>query len=464
AALKHPYPSIAWKIEKYGYDCYDKDTLFLTKNGWKKYDSILDGEEIGTMNPTTHVLEFQLPISRIKKMPTSQMYDIETYDTHFRVTENHNVFMSNVKNINLNGHVYKNELSNWKLYPLKEAMNSNYHKHLYSFPKNGNMDYNISDEELMLLGAYVSEGTINFSDKEQKKPKAIRIYQTKNGKEEFYEMMNSLNFSLNFYHDNSRGKEESVWVSGAEIARKFYAWCSHGSHVKHLPNWFYLLSERQSKILLRSLMLGDGCFREQRDIYYTCNYQLATEVLTLALMSGKHATLMGGEKGYFGKGNFGDSNMFHISVKEKELNPSYVFCKDGKNISLIENYNDEVVCFEVPNGLLVTMYNGKTAVQGNCKQLHHMLRLYKMMEDFQETGKVILVPENREYLLNVKLGMYDEYQATKLADEYKERGTILRERMTKEYLGQCHTYDAVHAMKQFGLNYLEKKIREEILT
>lgn len=96
------------------------------------------------------------------------------------------------------------------------------------------------------------------------------------------------------------------------------------------------------------------------------------------------------------------------------------------------------------------------------KQLHHMLRLYKMMEDFQETGKVVLVPSNKDYLLEVKLGCYSVEEAVHIAQEYKEKGANLRDFMTKEYLGQCHTYDAVHEMKQFGLNYLEKKIREEI--
>lgn len=463
-ALQHPYPSVVERLQKFGYDCYDKETLFLTRHGWKKYDDILDNEEVGTMNPTTHTLEFQLPISRIKKMPTSQMYDVETYDTHFRITENHNVFMSNVKNINFNGHKYKHELANWKLYPLKEAMNSNYHKHLYSFPKNNNEEYDISDEKLMLLGAYISEGSINFSNKEQTKVKSIRIYQTKNGKQEFYEMMNSLPFNLNFYHSNTRGKEESVWVGGVEIAHEFFQLCGHGSHTKHLPQWFYLLSERQSKILLHSLMLGDGSFREQRSIYYTCNYQLATEVLTLALMSGKHATLMGGEKGYFGKGNFGDSNMFHISVKEKELNPSYVFCKDGKNVSLIENYTDEVVCFEVPNGLLVTMYNGKTAVQGNCKQLHHMVRLFQMMKDFESSDEVVLVPESKEYLKDIKLGKCSLNNALELSELVAKKGLLLKNKLLDEYARQEHTYHAVNKMKQFGLEYLEKKVREEVLS
>ena len=98
------------------------------------------------------------------------------------------------------------------------------------------------------------------------------------------------------------------------------------------------------------------------------------------------------------------------------------------------------------------------------KQLHHMMRLYKMMEDFHQTGQVILVPSNKEYLLNVKLGYYSVDEALSIGEVYKQKGAELRERMTKEYLGQCHTYDAVHEMKQFGLNYLEKKVREEVLN
>lgn len=97
------------------------------------------------------------------------------------------------------------------------------------------------------------------------------------------------------------------------------------------------------------------------------------------------------------------------------------------------------------------------------KQLHHMLRLYKMMQDFDDVERVVLVPENREYLMSVKLGAYSVDEAVAIANEYKFKGAELRDELTQRYLGQRHTYDAVHAMKQFGLNYLEKKIREEVL-
>lgn len=96
------------------------------------------------------------------------------------------------------------------------------------------------------------------------------------------------------------------------------------------------------------------------------------------------------------------------------------------------------------------------------KQLHHMLRLYKMMEDFRDTGRVVLVPDNKLYLMDVKLGCYSEQKAVALANEYKVKGSELRDELTKQYLTQCHTYDAVHAMKQFALNYLENKLREEV--
>ena len=98
------------------------------------------------------------------------------------------------------------------------------------------------------------------------------------------------------------------------------------------------------------------------------------------------------------------------------------------------------------------------------KQLHHMLRLLKMMEDFQRTSQVVLVPDNREYLTAVKLGMYEVEEALNIAKLCKESGLKLREELAKEFSQQKHTYDAVNEMKQFGSNYLEKKIREEILN
>lgn len=457
-ALCHPYPSIKDKIDKYGFDCYDEDTLFLTKNGWKKYIDISDDEELGTMNPETKELEFQKQISRVEKNTCGEVYDIETFDTHFIVTGTHNLFTSNVLNINYNGHAYNEKNSNWKISPLKEEMSSNFHKHIYSFPINNNKEYDISDDDLNLIGAYVSEGYINFrKNKSGNSVKCARIYQTCNGKIEFCEMMKTLKLKRYRYNNTC------IWTTDRRKAEWLHDICGCGSSNIRLPKWFIFLSKRQSEVLLNSLMLGDGCFNNcNRDVYYTKNKKLGEDVLTLALLSGKHATLLGNEMGYNGNGSFGQHRMFHVTVKPKSLSPSYIFLKENKNVKKIDNYCKKVVCFEVKNGLLVTMYNGKTAVQGNSKQLHHMMRLLKMMQDFDETGKVILVPDNKDYLIDIKRGNYSLEEAKFMAKETECAARVLKEELLSRYLTQCHTFDAVERIRQIGFEITEKSIIAEV--
>ena len=70
-ALEHRYPSKVDLIDKYGYDCYHPNTKFLTQQGWKRFDEVLDTDLLGTVNPTTLQLEWQKPIAKIKKQPTA---------------------------------------------------------------------------------------------------------------------------------------------------------------------------------------------------------------------------------------------------------------------------------------------------------------------------------------------------------------------------------------------------------
>lgn len=97
------------------------------------------------------------------------------------------------------------------------------------------------------------------------------------------------------------------------------------------------------------------------------------------------------------------------------------------------------------------------------KQLHHMVRLFQMMKDFESSDEVILVPESKEYLKDIKLGKCSLNNALELAELVAKKGLLLRNKLLDEYARQEHTYHAVNKMKQFGLEYLEKKVREEVL-
>lgn len=437
-ALRYPYPTIKWKIDKWGY-CYHKDTLFLTQNGWKTFDMIKENEAIGTVNPLNHTLEFQIPTSRIKhKCEEGYLFHFSNNFTDFMITEHHDVYSSLIKNINKNGYKYDEEKSNWKKEKVEETIKKNFHRHMLSFPINQNKDYDIDDEMLFLIGAFVSEGTINFRDNQQLKIKSLRITQTKNNLL-FY---NNMDIAMNKYQGKKYLYEkETVWIFNKEIAKYIYDLCGHKSELKHLPDFIYKLSVRQAKILLSALLLGDGTDKiekEKRSIYYTCSERLANDIVSLGFLANKTTNKNGP---YKCNNRFGTRPMFQVNIKERENIPFWIHTKlngTQKHLTKVK-YDNEVVCFTVPNGLLVTMFNGKTAVQGNCgKQLHHILRLEEFLrgyiggKNFAEC--LVTYPKyGREMLMSAKSNKFSLDKARELAKNSMAEIKLLKDNFVENH-------------------------------
>lgn len=356
-----------------------------------------------------------------QKIPTSTVYKGETYNTCFCITETHNVFSSKIKNINKNGYEFKEECTNWELSPLKDCFEDK-HRHLLSFPINNNEDnLKFSDDYLSLLGLFISDGTINFRDKEKTIPKAIRLYQTINGKSEFIKLADSLQESfMGSRYIDDRNPNCYIWVfSDSNLASEFYKYSGHISQNKHLPDWIYSLSQRQTNILLKALLLGDGTFSKSRDIYYTSSKTLAYDVATLAKLGGHTCNILGGINGYYYTHDENTKSiistqsppMWQVQITKRKINNHFYFDYHSNNrngnIYNIEQ-PEHVVCFTVPNGTLVTMFNGKSSVQGNCKQLHHLLRVEDFIERYIAGEKyencMIPDPQKSILLLETKKG------------------------------------------------------------
>lgn len=102
-------------LHKYAYDCYHKDTEFLTKRGWLKYNNILETDLLGTLD-INHSLEFQKPEGRICKQYSGDMYCFEGHYTKFCVTPKHNLYVSRAHRSKSNGFSseFKKEFENWE--------------------------------------------------------------------------------------------------------------------------------------------------------------------------------------------------------------------------------------------------------------------------------------------------------------------------------------------------------------
>jgi len=428
-------------VDKFGYDCYSEDTLFLTDSGWKLYDSITERDLLATVNPKNHSLEYQKYFERVKKPHKGIMYEMDNVYSNCLVTGNHRMYASPVINRNKLGVNFKPQLANWDYNSMENLINGKRsYFHILTTPVNNNTEYNISDDLLTLIGLYVSEGTMQF--RKSGVVKSVILSQSINGKKEFFDKMSTIKtYKFKAYtHSN-----ETKWIShDKELTNFLYYNCGHKSENKRLPNFVNKLSKRQADILLYSLYLGDGTVKKSNSktygiVYYTINKKLAEDVQNLALLCEKDSLLWGGEKGYKSISNFNGKDLFtyQVYVKDAKSVPKTMIFKEytgkGRSSCLkgIEThyYDGNIVCFSVPNENLITQRNGKVAIQGNTKQAMHSIRVLQFLKRYADTeftdfGDAIWYDDgepDRKFLLDVKGGAYSKDSIVKISkDLYSE--------------------------------------------
>lgn len=416
-------------VEKYGYDCYEEATTeFLTDVGWKKFDGIDDSMQLATLNIKSGALEFQHYTDKIDQTYDGFMYQIDTINSRAIVTPNHKLLLSDAhRNLNNNfSVVYDKENTNWRLLSLND-MWKYWRGHFYIriVPNRQLDEYNISDDYIRLIGLYLSDGTSQMRANGQFQ--CIRFTQTKN--DEYRDMINNLmdRFSIRRYDY----VKETVWLLHGKIPKQIFEDCGcnrrDGSNHKHLPRWCFHLSARQVMLLWDAWMAGDGTKKMQNDTIYTTCKCLADDLQAAMIMAGVPCVVYGGYKRHT---NLGDVVYYHI-MKSNITNGFYCFRKNnflahndskkgdkrGYNIKekLVEGCR--IVCFEVPNGTLITRNAGRPAIHGNSKNAQHMIRLLRQGVEALTTGEIVVVRPDAQELKDIKQGKWSYDQFTDVSQQ-----------------------------------------------
>lgn len=214
--------------------------------------------------------------------------------------------------------------------------------------------------------------------------------------------------------DRSRPCEYTIYnVPDRELARTLDEECGQGSRGKRLPPWAFDLSARQAEVLLGALMAGDGTrCRGGWQVYYSTSRQLAGDVQALAVIAGRRANMWGP----YAKG------MYQVMIQDPS--GGEVQAIQMRHNHRVEDVTDgRVVCFEVPNGTLVTRRDGRVAMQGNCKFAAHMVRLGVQGVELLTTGRITLpIPEpDRTWLLELRRGEHTKQEALDRAERLEAR-------------------------------------------
>lgn len=407
--------------EQHGFDCYSADTEFLTENGWKLFDDITNELKLATVNPKTHQIEYQNYIERYDARYTGPIYYFVAHHTDIRVTGNHRIYMlEHSRNL---GKSYEN----WSFREACKLPDSfkiiNRIKPRPRQFRNEKPCGMTMQHYLRLMGWYVSEGSVAHRLK-CGTPSVLSLSQLKGSRlcwhiSRAIPMFEKMGVTIRSYSHfrKSENRTEMTWtIAHRELAKRIVKECGHRCKDKKLPRWVMELSSRMQRILLFSLYLGDGTLRPYngasekekyrgRNIYYTSSPRLANDVHELAFLAGYETSLWG---------------PFHHGMYQVHINPS---ADSHRLLTRLHNVKSElvederIVCFSVPNEILVTRRNGRIAVHGNSKHALHLVRLMRMAKEILTEGKVIVRRPDAKELLKIRNGEFSYDWLIKWAED-----------------------------------------------
>lgn len=210
---------------------------------------------------------------------------------------------------------------------------------------------------------------------------------------------------------------KEIWTGslfgGKELTQYFFDEIGNGKSAKSIekkiPRWVMELTPDLLKILLESLVLGDGTHKTNKGgsefrTYSTISKQLADGVYEAAYKSGYVPNICATNKlNCSGKEiteylvmwsistNYGHEPIVYTGeIKQKN---------NGGGATIHEvDYNDAVWCFEVPTGFFITRRNNKITIQGNCKHVQStdMINPQTLIKVGGATGEYKATPDDLE--------------------------------------------------------------------
>ena len=329
--------------------CFDSDTEILTENGWKLF-SELNSEKVATLNLKTNKMEFQEVIKFYEYNYQGKMFHQKNRRLDFLVTPNHRVLVStrnpkggiNKPKLKLAKKIFGKCLSHIIVAEWNGGKNLNYFV-LPSCKINGNSPHIIReknipiDKWLKFLGWYISEGHVNLT-----KNMNYRITLTTYSRhQEAIKVFKDMGYNPYCF-------KKDITVSN----RQLYLYLKQFGKAKdkYIPREIKGSPKEKLKIILKSLINGDGNVQGRGYRYTTTSKKLADDVQEIALKCGFSA-------------NISNDGFYRINIQKTKS----VQCNIQKRRSEWVDYKGKVWCISVPNKTVLVRRNGKPFFSGNSK-------------------------------------------------------------------------------------------------
>ena len=327
--------------------CIRENALILTDSGWISLKDIdINKHKIATLKNNKE-LDYVYAVEKYEfDCVDEELYVMKSQQVHMVCTKEHKLYVKKRNHTDYEFIEAKNAFGKRIRYK-KDALNVNKDIENYVLDKEKyNMDY-----FLMLLGSFISDGWIETG----KNYTRINIAMIKKRKRDFIEfVLDKLNIHYNMTKDRVL-----IGNTYKELI-DYFKTLSVGASNKYLPKFVWKLSQRQSIILMNSLIQGDGSYNKQGSCgYYTSSLKLANQIQQLALHCGWSGTIKlydTKEAGYetligerIIKSNYNNYCVRIVKTKNNpEVNHGHTHQQNIQKESYL-SYTGKVGCIEVPD-------------------------------------------------------------------------------------------------------------------
>lgn len=322
--------------------CMSSDMEILAENGWVGIDSLKTDDRVCCYDPKSKSLAYSRPsrviVRNIKSSEKMVRISSDTVDQ--LVTDNHKVIYEK----NTRGSHWVEEVgtagSLFSRLPIKTSIPV---KACQEIPD----ESGYTDDEIRLAGWMITEGWTREGD--GRKLKYSVAQSEKNP--EFLEEIEGVCHRLGLEYSVTKRKDR-VHIYQFRLASTMFFNNLLEDGVHRVPRkMLSRLSSREFRVLLETLMKGDGDYRSGRKTwtYYTKSRGLAEDVHEVAFKAGKRSRIVERDLGYY--------VYIHSTTRDYLKEVSY------------EAYEGRVWCVTVPSGFIVCRRNGKMSITGNCDSL-----------------------------------------------------------------------------------------------
>lgn len=342
--------------EDHCFDCFKDNVKVLTSSGWKLFKDISGEETLATCNLETDTLEFQRPVTLIKKRFKGDLVRLLNSRLDLSVTPTHRIVLQDgtIKKANELTKTHdrlKSHVKHWKGVAAKKVKLG--HKEI--------------DPILAarVVGWFVADGHLNQDGvvftKAKEAPRKTMIKALKEA---------GLNFT------GSR----QLRVGDKELHDQFKESCLDpgeglGAYRKRIPRWLLDSDIYVLKAFFEAYSEGDGWETKQgRITTATTSPKLAEDMAELIVKLGtstiiKVRRVEDCQGGIIRGKEISAKHDQYWTAKEQ---PRAYSLRDSRGNSSIQSepYDGFVYCATVPNGTLVIMdAGGRTLVAGNCEKM-----------------------------------------------------------------------------------------------